>query len=106
VGSIPKYIAYTWPILFIRSGNHIRWLYTLGLALVLLGFLTFLVVLWQEGFNIAVMGHRTPAFILIALMMITGVQLFFFGFILQLLKQMNKRLGLMGREPTQPPQND
>lgn len=104
VGSIPTYIAYTWPILFLRSGNHIRWLYSGGLILVALAFLFFLGVAGQEGFSLKNMGGRTPAFILIALLVITGVQMFFFGFVLQLLKQMNKNLGRLGRREPGPPE--
>lgn len=89
VGSIPKYIAYTLPVLLLRSGQHIRALYTLGAILFVGAFLTFGTVLVQEGFTLA-LGRRTPALILIALMVIAGLQLLFFGFSFQLLKQIKR----------------
>jgi hypothetical protein len=95
VGSIPRYVAYTLPVLLLRSGSHIRWLYGLGALLAAGAVLVFLVVLAQEGFQVKGIAHRTPAFLLIALMVLAGLQLFFFGFVLQLLKQMNKKLGLL-----------
>jgi glycosyltransferase involved in cell wall biosynthesis len=91
VRSIPIYIFYTWPVLFLRSGQHIHFLFSLGIVLVLAGLSVFLIVIVQEGFTWA-MGNRTPAFILVALFFIAGIQLTFFGFILQLLKQIKKRV--------------
>lgn len=89
VGSIPKYVFYTLPILLLRSGHHIRTLYNLGIALVAAAFLYFAVVFVQEGFTFR-LAHRTPAFILIALLVSTGLQFFFFGFILQLINQIKR----------------
>jgi glycosyltransferase involved in cell wall biosynthesis len=91
VGNIPKYIAYTLPVLLLRSGQHIRALYTLGLALFCGAFLVFAVILTQEGFTLA-LGKRTPALILIALMVMTGLQLLFFGFSFQLMKQIKRSI--------------
>jgi len=90
VGSIPKYVFYTLPVILLRSGYHIRILYTAGIWLVLLAFAYFSVVAWQEGFSWPRMATRTPAFILIALLIISGLQLFFFGFILQLMNQIKR----------------
>jgi glycosyltransferase involved in cell wall biosynthesis len=89
VGSIPKYVFYTLPIILLRSGHHIRTLYNIGLGLVAIALLYFLYIFASEGFTLA-MGHRTPAFILIALLVSTGLQLFFFGFVLQLLNQIKR----------------
>jgi hypothetical protein len=46
-------------------------------------------VLIQEGFTYR-LGHRLPALTLTALAITTGLQLFFFGFVLQLLKQIKR----------------
>ena len=89
VGNIPKYIFYTLPILLMRSGHHVRTLYNLGLFLVAGSLLYFLYVFASEGFTLA-LGHRTPAFILIALLVSTGLQFFFFGFMLQLIYQLKR----------------
>lgn len=89
VRSIPKYVFYTLPVLLIRSGAHIRWLYSIGLVALASGFVVFGVVLAQEGLTYR-LGHRLPALTLTALAITTGLQLFFFGFSLQLLKQIKR----------------
>jgi len=89
VGSIPKYIAYTLPVLLLRSGQHIRALYAVGSLLFVGAFVVFAVVFIEEGFTL-VLGHRTPALIMIALMIMAGLQLLFFGFSFQLLKQIKR----------------
>jgi glycosyltransferase involved in cell wall biosynthesis len=89
VSSIPKYVFYTLPILLLRSGTHIRWLYSLGLLAIAGAFALFLAVFIEEGLTLR-LAHRMPALLLVALLVITGLQLFFFGFVLQLLKQIKK----------------
>jgi glycosyltransferase involved in cell wall biosynthesis len=91
VGNIPKYIAYTLPVLLLRSGQHIRALYTLGALLFVAAFVVFATIFVQEGFTLA-LANRTPALILIALMVMVGLQLLFFGFSFQLLKQIKRSL--------------
>jgi glycosyltransferase involved in cell wall biosynthesis len=91
VRSIPRYVLYTLPVLLLRSGQHIRWLYSLGAVSFLSGFLVFGVILAQEGFSYS-LADRIPGLTLVALLVTTGLQLFFFGFILQLLKQIKRRV--------------
>jgi glycosyltransferase involved in cell wall biosynthesis len=91
VSSIPRYVFYTLPVLMLRSGQHIRLLYTLGLLAIAAAFALFAAVFIQEGLTLQ-LAHRMPALLLVALLVITGVQLFFFGFILQLLKQIKKSI--------------
>ena len=92
VGSIPKYVFYTLPVILLRSGYHIRLLYSIGIWLVLLALAYFLLVFAQGGFSVHGLSNRTPALILVALMIISGIQLFFFGFILQLINQIKRSL--------------
>ena len=94
VRSIPKYVFYTLPILLLRSGHHIRTLYNLGLGLIALAVFYFLFIFVQEGYTIR-LAHRTPALILIALMVSTGIQFFFFGFMLQLINQIKRSVDLV-----------
>ena len=90
VGSIPKYVLYTLPILILRSGQHLRLLYSAGLLSILAGFLYFAIIVLQEGlFNL---GSRVPGLLLVALLVMSGLQLFFFGFVLQLLKQIKRNV--------------
>jgi polyprenyl-phospho-N-acetylgalactosaminyl synthase len=89
VGSIPRYVFYTLPILMLRSGQHIRLLYSAGICLVVLAFAVFVGIQVQEGFTYRI-AHRLPALVLVALLTTTGLQLFFFGFVLQLLKQIKR----------------
>jgi hypothetical protein len=91
VRNIPKYIAYTLPVLLLRSGQHIRALYTTGLLLFIGAFIIFGAIFVEEGFTLR-LGHRTPAFLLIALMVMAGLQLLFFGFSFQLLKQIKRSI--------------
>ena len=90
VGSIPKYILYTLPVLILRSGQHLRLLYSAGLLSIVAGILYFAIILVQEGLlNI---GSRVPGLLLVALLLMSGLQLFFFGFVLQLLKQIKRNV--------------
>jgi len=92
VRSIPRYILYTLPVLLVRSGKHIRWLYSMGLVSVALAFAGFGIILVQEGFTYA-LANRLPGLTLVGLLVTTGLQFFFFGFVLQLLKQIKQRVG-------------
>lgn len=96
VGSIPTYVFYTLPILMLRSGQHIRLLYSFGIVLVVAAMAYLLVILAQYGFNIKETFNRIPAFIFIALLTSIGFQFFFFGLILQLLKQMKYQMDRVG----------
>ena len=90
VGSIPKYVLYTLPVLILRSGQHLRLLYSAGLLSIMAGVLYFAIILAQQGlFKI---GDRVPGLLLVALFIMSGLQLFFFGFVLQLLKQIKRNV--------------
>ena len=102
VSSIPKYVFYTLPILMLRSGQHIRLLYSSGIVLILLAILYFLIILAEAGFNIKGLGDRVPAFVWITLMISIGFQCFFFGLILQLVKQMKYKIDRIGRDLSGP----
>ena len=91
VSSIPRYVLYTLPILLVRSGKHIRWLYSLGILSIGFGFALFGIILAQEGFKYA-LANRLPGLTLVGLLITTGLQLFFFGFVLQMLKQIKQRV--------------
>jgi glycosyltransferase involved in cell wall biosynthesis len=98
VSSIPKYVFYTLPILMLRSGQHIRLLYSGGIGLILFAAAYFLVVLAQAGFNVKGLGDRLPALVWITLMISIGVQCFFFGLMLQLVKEMKYKLDRVSRQ--------
>lgn len=92
VASIPTYVFYTLPILIIRSKQHIKWLYTSGIGLIVAAMVYFLFISWQEGFHLKQMFDRLPSFVLITLFILAGIQLFFFGFILQIIKDIKYRM--------------
>lgn len=92
VGSIPTYIFYTLPILIIRSKQHIKWLYSIGIILFSIAVIYFSFISWQAAFDFKSMFSRLPSFILIALLVLVGIQLFFFGFILQIIKDIKYRI--------------
>lgn len=91
VRSIPLYIFYTLPVLILRSGQHIKALYPLGIFFVFLSCLDFILVGLQTGFNIQAMFDR-HSFHLILLFLSIGFNLFFFGFTLELINRMKQRL--------------
>ena len=97
VGSIPLYIFYTLPILILRSKQHIKWLYSLGIIFVSLAIGYFLFISYQAGFHFKAMFSRLPSFMLIVLLILTGIQLFFFGFILDLIKDIKYRISRLDR---------
>jgi len=97
VGSIPVYIFYTLPILVLRSKQHIKWLYSLGIIFVCLAFAYFLFISYETSFQFKEMFSRLPSFLLIALLILVGIQMFFFGFILDLLKDMKYKLNKLDR---------
>jgi glycosyltransferase involved in cell wall biosynthesis len=92
VSSIPRYVFYSLPILILRSGHHVRLLYSGGIVLIFLALVYFFSILVQANFNLKGMGDRVPAFVWITLLISVGFQCFFFGFILQLIKQIKYRL--------------
>ena len=97
VGSIPTYIFYTLPILIIRSKQHIKWLYSIGIILCSVAFIYFVFISWQAAFDFKSMFSRLPSFILIALLILVGIQLFFFGFLLQIIKDIKYRIDKIDR---------
>jgi glycosyltransferase involved in cell wall biosynthesis len=97
VSSIPRYVFYTLPILILRSGQHVRLLYSGGLVLIAAALAYFFVILAEASFNVKALGDRVPAFVWITLMISIGFQCFFFGFILQLIKEIKYRLDRVGR---------
>ncbi len=98
VRSIPLYIFYTLPILILRSKQHIKWLYSLGIIFVSLALAYFAFISYQASFNFKIMFSRLPAFLLITLLILTGIQLFFFGFILDLIKDIKYRLNRLDKK--------
>ncbi len=92
VSSIPRYVFYTLPILMLRSGQHIRLLYSAGIGLVALALLYFFVILAEAGFNPKNTFTRLPALVFITMLISLGFQFFFFGLVLQLIKQIKYRV--------------
>lgn len=97
VSSIPTYVFHTLPILILRSKQHIKWLYTLGIILVLLAFGFFGSIAYESSFQLKQMGNRLPGFLLVALLILTGIQLFFFGFLIDLIKEIKYRIDRLDR---------
>ena len=92
VSSIPRYAAHTLPVLLVKSGKHLTWLATMGSLFVIGGGAFFFVVLVQEGFSVPELFDRLPALLLIALLVSVGTQMFFFGLVLELLRQISRQV--------------
>ncbi len=93
VRSIPKYVFYTLPILILRAGQHIRFLYPLGMFFIMLSILDFLWVSYDTGLHFREMLDR-QSFHLILLLFMIGLNLFFFGFTIELLGNIKRRLSV------------
>mgnify|MGYP000869338433 CR=1 FL=1 len=91
VSSIPVYVFYTLPVLILRAGQHIKFLYPMGLLFIALSFLDFCYVLWDTQFSLAEMIHR-QSFHLIFLLLSIGLNMFFMGFSLELINRIKCRL--------------
>ncbi len=91
VSSIPVYIFYTLPVLILRAGQHIKFLYPTGILFICLSFLDFCYVLWDTGFSFAEIIHR-QSFHLIFLLLSIGLNMFFMGFSLELINRIKSRL--------------
>lgn len=91
VGSIPKYVFYTLPILILRAGQHIRFLYPLGMFFIFLSILDFVLVGIETKFTLIEMFDR-QSFHLILLLFMIGLNLFFFGFTIELLANIKKKI--------------
>tara|TARA_Y100000590_G_scaffold441385_1_gene567959 strand:- start:258 stop:1205 length:948 start_codon:yes stop_codon:yes gene_type:complete len=95
VGSIPTYVFYTLPILIIRSKQYIKWTYSIGIIFILAAVFYFAFISWQSSFEFKTMFSRLPSFVLIGVLIIAGIQLFFFGFIIQIIKNIKYSLDRM-----------
>lgn len=88
--SIPKYVFYTLPILILRSGNHIRYLFNGGIFLILMSFAHITTVTIQTNFDIVEMFERRT-FVLFLLLFSTGLNLFLFGVIIEFISNLRRK---------------
>ncbi len=92
VASAKRYFAWTLPILLLRAGWHTMLFTFLGILLTIAGFIVGLSVLAIENFNIIRTFNHIPALILTALLILLGVLLFFFGFMLSIMIEIKNRV--------------
>ncbi|MBI4010073.1 MAG: glycosyltransferase family 2 protein [Candidatus Aenigmarchaeota archaeon] len=92
VRSIGKYALLTIPMLILRAGLHTMLFNALGIILMLGGFIGFWFVFYQESFSIQHLVNRMPALTLISLLLSVGLQMFFFGFLLNIITDMKNKL--------------
>jgi glycosyltransferase involved in cell wall biosynthesis len=91
VSSIPLYIFYTLPVLILRSKQHIRFLYPVGILFVFLAFLDFIIVGFNTSFNLKELFDR-QSFHMILLLLTIGFNMFFFGFIIELIVNIKRKV--------------
>ncbi len=89
VGSITKYIFYTFPVLVLRTGSHLKILFIIGLLITFLAIVDISIVFWQTSFSLQSILDR-QSLVLFFLLLSTGLNLFFFGVTLELLTQMKR----------------
>lgn len=90
VFSIPKYIFYTLPVLVMRGGQHIKFLFPLGIILIIAAFIHLLTVALLTKFNLQEIFDR-QSLNLFFLLLSTGANLFFFGFALEMLAHVKRK---------------
>lgn len=90
VFSIPKYIFYTLPVLILRSGNHIKLMFPLGIFFILLSILDALIVFYQTKLNLELLFQR-QSFHLILLFFGTGLNILLFSFILEMIGHIRRK---------------
>jgi glycosyltransferase involved in cell wall biosynthesis len=88
--SIPKYVFYTLPVLILRSGKHVKWLFSAGILLILASIFDLTYVLFDTGFSFQKILDRHSLVLFLILFML-GINSFCFGFLLELLSQIKKR---------------
>ena len=91
VSSIPKYIFYTLPVLILRSGQHIRFLFPLGIFFIMLSFLDFLLVGIEINFSPFEFMER-QSFHLILLLLTIGINMILFGFAIEMIANIKKTI--------------
>ncbi len=92
VASIPRYAAHTLPVLLVKTGKHITWLTTAGALFALAAVAGFIAILIEESFSIPDLFDRLPALLLIALLVMVGTQMFFTGLVLEMLRNIARRV--------------
>lgn len=100
VGSISRYVMYTLPVLVIRCGQHVRWPYRIAFVASVTAVAIFAGILWQSGFVPERIFLRTPALILIALLVIVASQLFTFGLLTEILGLIKLQVDRLDRSLT------
>jgi glycosyltransferase involved in cell wall biosynthesis len=88
--SIPKYVFYTLPVLILRSGKHIKYLFGTGIVLLILALLHIIVVAFQTKLSLQQILDR-QSLVLFFVLLSTGANLFFFGVVLELISQIKRK---------------
>ena len=88
--SIAKYIFYTLPVLILRSGKHISYLFYTGTLLISLAIIHITIVLIQTHFSLSLILDR-QSLVLFFILLSSGIHLFLFGVILELLAQIKRK---------------
>lgn len=85
VSSIKRYAIWTFPTLVLRAGVHMMLFTTLGILVSLAGFALGLYLLVSENFDFVRLYARIPSLLLVVLLVFSGLLMFFFGFIINLI---------------------
>lgn len=89
VGSIPRYVFYTLPVLLLRTGQHVKYLFVTGSLVILTAFFEIIWVFWDVGFSTQKMLDR-QSLLLFFLLLSLGANLFFFGVVLEFLVHLRR----------------
>lgn len=91
VSSIPLYIFYTLPILILRSGQHIRVFFPVGLLFILFSILDLLYVLIDTKLNLNEIIDRQSLHLILLLFGI-GLNMLIYGFVIELILKVKRNV--------------
>lgn len=92
VSSAKRYFIWTLPTLILRAGIHMSFFVILGIIFSLLGFLLGLSILVSESFNFTRIFAHLPSLLLTTLLISVGIQMFFFGFLLNMVADLKGKI--------------
>jgi len=97
VRSIKRYVLWTLPVLLVRTGLHMIFFTAFGIILTLIGFLLGVYLIFIESFKTSIGIDKYPFLMLVVLLISSGIQIFFFGFLLNLIIQLKNKLDYLIR---------
>jgi glycosyltransferase involved in cell wall biosynthesis len=98
VASIKRYAIWTLPTLMLRAGLHMIFFTFLGVVLFLVGCLLGIYLVYIETSGTPIGINRYPFLMLVVLLISSGLELFFFGFLLNMMIHLKSKLDFLAKK--------